>query len=275
MILIIFILLILPIIISQFENLLILGPKFAVEVKNFISFVIEKYNLNLEVNNNHLMTLFNNFFKNFANSGINLVSSGLSFVSSILNIFMILILSFYILLELKNIKLFFSKLTNDTKFDFFISLLDEINYNLSKYFRGQALVCFILSSYYALTLFLISLEFGFLLGIFIGIISIIPYIGAFLGFFVAILLGVSQFGLDINFLFIILIFVFGQTFESYYLTPKLIGEAVKLNPVWIIFSLSCGGHFFGISGIIVAIPIAAIIGVIVRFWLKNVFLKEK
>ena len=84
-------------------------------------------------------------------------------------------------------------------------------------------------------------------------------------------LGLIQLGYEFYLLGILLIFLFGQLIESYYLTPKFIGQAIKLNPLWIVFSLSCGGNLFGFIGILIAIPFAAIIGVIVRYWFSSVF----
>ena len=121
---------------------------------------------------------------------------------------MVLILTFYMLLELENIKNFFLKIARSSNLNFFSKLLDEINQNLSRYLRGQGLICIILSIYYALTLFFISLEFGIILGIFVGLISFVPYIGAFLGLMIAICLGLIQFGLDFYLLSILLIFLY-------------------------------------------------------------------
>ena len=124
--------------------------------------------------------------------------------------------------------------------NFFPGLLEEINQNLSRYLRGQGLICMILSIYYATTLFLMSLDFGIILGIFAGLISFIPYVGAFLGLIIAILLGFTQFGLSFILVAIILVFLFGQIIESYYLSPKFIGEAIKLNPYHFGAMESCG-----------------------------------
>merc|ERR1712023_293015 len=82
--------------------------------------------------------------------------------------------------------------------------------------------------------------------------------------------GLVQFGYDFELLIILITFIVGQLLESYFLTPKLVGEAVKLNPIWIIFALSFGGGFFGFIGILMAIPVAAIIGVIARFYFNYI-----
>ena len=74
---------------------------------------------------------------------------------------------------------------------------------------------------------------------------------------------------------ILLIFIFGQILESYYLTPKLVGDAIKLNPIWIIFALSIGGNYFGFVGILMAIPLAGIIGVISRHLFNLLFNNNK
>ena len=87
----------------------------------------------------------------------------------------------------------------------------------------------------------------------------------------ALILGLVQFGYGFELLIIFITFIIGQLLESYYLTPKLVGEAVKLNPIWIIFALSVGGSFFGFIGILMAIPVAAIIGVIARYYFNYIF----
>ena len=115
-------------------------------------------------------------------------------------------------------------------------------------------------------LFTVGLKFGILLGIFAGIISFIPYVGAFLGGGLTLILGFSQFGFSPQLIFISSVFVFGQLFESYYLTPKLVGEAIKLNPIWIIFALMTGAYLSGFVGILISLPIAAIVGVVARHY---------
>ena len=158
---------------------------------------------------------------------------------------------------------------------FFSNILEDINLTLSNYIRGQGLICLTLSVFYSISLYLITLDFGIILGLFVGIISFIPYIGATIGVSIALILGGIQFGLNFELLMILLIFVFGQLFESYYLTPRFVGDAIKLNPIWIIFALSIGGNFFGFIGVLMAIPLAAIIGVISRYWFKSLFINVK
>ena len=80
-----------------------------------------------------------------------------------------------------------------------------------------------------------------------------------------------QFGFSPQLIFISSVFVFGQLFESYYLTPKLVGEAIKLNPIWIIFALLTGAYLHGFVGVLISLPVAAVLGVVVRHYFTKIF----
>ena len=100
-----------------------------------------------------------------------------------------------------------------------------------------------------------------------------PYttVGAFLGGGLTLVLGFFQFGLSIEMLILLLIFVSGQLLESYYLTPKFVGNAINLNPIWIMFALLTGAHLAGFVGVLISLPIAAIFGVLVRHYIVKLF----
>lgn len=145
-----------------------------------------------------------------------------------------------------------------------VGLIDKV---LANYCRGQASVCFILAFVYSVVLELIGLEYGLMIGLLAGLISFIPYVGALVGLFLAGVLAYLQTG-DIEFVgTVALVFVLGQILEGYVLTPKLVGDRIGLNAVWILFSLLAGGSLFGFVGILLAIPAAAVLGVLARFLL--------
>ena len=260
-----------PIILVQFEKITISAPNYI----NYFNEIVSPYFKSIfgqkQINEEDLFKLLKLFFTKISDAGYNFFKGGLLILNSLFDIFLILIITFYMLLEMKNIKLFFNKITKNSSFSFFSIILEEINLTLSKYITGQISVCLCLAIFYSLILYFISLEFGFILGLFIGLISFIPYIGAFLGCSLALILGSVQFGYSFELLIILITFIIGQLLESYFLTPKLVGEAVKLNPIWIIFALSVGGGLFGFIGILMAIPVAAIIGVISRFYFSYIF----
>ncbi len=145
-------------------------------------------------------------------------------------------------------------------------LIDE---TLAGFVRGQASVCFILGTFYAVGLSVLGLEFGLLVGLGAGLISFIPYFGSILGFGVSIAIALVQFSDLTQVALVAVVFGIGQIVEGNVLTPKLVGEKVGLHPVWVIFALMAGGSLVGFTGVMLAVPIAAIIGVLVRFGLAQ------
>lgn len=144
-----------------------------------------------------------------------------------------------------------------------------VNEMISGYIHGQALVSLILGTYYAVALSLAGLDFAFILGLVIAVLSFIPYIGLGVGAILALGLGAIQFGSWGKIIVIAAIFAFGHFVEGNFLTPKLIGERVHLHQLWVIFALLAFGTLFGFLGVLLALPAAAVTGVLVRFALSR------
>ncbi len=145
-------------------------------------------------------------------------------------------------------------------------LAREIDKTMSGFIRGMGTVCLILGTYYAGALMLAGLQFGLIVGFAAGLLTFIPYVGALVGGLLAIGLALFQFWGDWLSIGIVAgIFVLGQVIEGNLLTPKLVGNSVGLHPVWLIFALSVFGALFGFVGMLVAVPVAAAIGVITRY----------
>ena len=150
-------------------------------------------------------------------------------------------------------------------------LARDIDSAIAGFVRGQAVVCLILAAFYAIGLTLTGLNFGFLIGLMTGLLSFIPYVGALTGFLVA---GDRRgravlAGLDARSLMVVGVFMVGQGLEGYVLSPKLVGAKVGLHPVWLMFALLAFGYLFGFVGLLIAVPLAATIGVLVRFALRK------
>jgi predicted PurR-regulated permease PerM len=144
--------------------------------------------------------------------------------------------------------------------------LGEIDRTVAGFVRGQLSVCLTLGTFYAVGLTLVGLESGLIVGILAGLISFVPYVGATVGLLTGVGLAWVQFGGDPMMVGMVAgVFVVGQVAESYVLTPRLVGGRVGLHDLWIIFALMAGGALFGLIGVMLAIPVAAIIGVLVRF----------
>jgi len=140
-----------------------------------------------------------------------------------------------------------------------------INETLSGFVRGQASVCLLMGAVYAVGLTIIGLESGAVVGFCVGILIFIPFLGGIASALVAVALSVAQFGLWQKPVWVIILFAAGQALEGNIITPKLVGDRVHLHPVWIIFSLLAFGALFGFLGVLIAVPVAAVLGVLVRF----------
>ena len=144
-------------------------------------------------------------------------------------------------------------------------LLKQIDGKLSGFIRGQLTVAFLLGIIYAVALTIAGLNYGFLIGISAGVLSIIPMVGSTLGLIVAVAVAWFQAGTLEYVLIIGAIFVAGQIVEGNILSPKLLGDSVGLHPLWILFALMAGGSLLGILGMLIAVPVAAVIGVLASF----------
>jgi predicted PurR-regulated permease PerM len=146
----------------------------------------------------------------------------------------------------------------------------EIDATIAAYVRGQSGLCLILGSYYATGLTFAGLSFGLLIGVVSGLISFIPYVGSLTALVLSLGVALAQFAPDWTRIVIIAgIVLFGQFLEGNVLAPKLVGESVGLHPVWLMFALFAFGYLFGFVGLLLAVPLAAGAGVLIRFALAR------
>lgn len=147
-------------------------------------------------------------------------------------------------------------------------IFSEFDDRLAGFIRGQTLVCCFLGVFYAVGLTLMGLKFGLAIGFIAGILSFIPYVGSTFGLFASVGVAIAQYNNLPMPLVALGIFMLGQFIEGNFLAPKLVGERVGLHAVWVIFALLAGGKLFGFTGLLLAVPVAAMIGVLVRHALK-------
>ena len=146
----------------------------------------------------------------------------------------------------------------------------EVDAAIAGFLRGQTAVCLILGSFYAVALTLTGLNFGLLIGLISGLITFIPDVGSMTGLVLSPGVAVAQFWPAYGLILIVLgIFLVGQFVGGNVLAPKLVGESVGIHPVWLIFVLLGFGYLFGFVGLLVAVPLAATIGVLARFALRH------
>lgn len=154
------------------------------------------------------------------------------------------------------------------------TLATDMNDAVAAFVRGQGTVCLILGAYYALALSLIGLNYGLLIGLATGLMAFVPFVGWALGFLTATTVAVIQFWPEmVPILLVVGVFLGAQAIDAGFLSPTIVGSKIGLHPVWLIFALFVFSYLFGIVGTLVAVPLAAALGVLIRFAL-GVYLKS-
>ena len=195
-----------------------------------------------------------------------LLSSALGVINAVVFIVVVPVVAFYILLDWDHLVAKIDGWLPRDHAPVIRDLFRQIDQALAGFVRGQLTVCGILAIYYSVGLMLTGLQFGLVVGALAGMVSFIPYIGAITGGVLAIGLALFQFwGSPIWIGAVVAVFVIGQMLEGNYLVPKLVGQSVGLHPVVLLFALSAFGTLFGFTGMLVAVPVAAALGVLFRF----------
>ncbi|MBE9477569.1 MAG: AI-2E family transporter [Proteobacteria bacterium] len=258
--------LLVPMLIEQLIALVKATPTYFTQLQKFLA---ERYPSILDENSSIYRALmsFEETMKAKAGMFANAVlASAISIIDAVIFIIIAPVVAFYMLLDWdRMIAVVDSWLPRD-HLETLRGLARDVDAVLSGFVRGQFTVCMILGTFYAIALMLVGLEFGLIVGLTAGLLSFIPYVGSIIGGVLAIGLALFQFwDMPIWIAAVAVIFVAGQVVEGNYLTPKLVGGSVGLHPVWLMFALSAFGSLMGFAGMLVAVPIAASLGVFFRF----------
>lgn len=267
LIFIIAILLIVPTLVSQAISLVNVAPDLFSQLQDFLT---ERFPALVDENSTLRQSL-GELGRTIKERGGELVSAVVGSAMGIINIVVLMVITpvvaFYLLLDWDRMVAEIDKLLPRDHAPSIRQIAKDIDATLSSFIRGQGTVCLILGSYYAIALMVVGLQFGLIVGFIAGLITFIPYIGALVGGALAIGLGLFQFwGEWWTLAGVAAIFFGGQFLEGNILTPKLVGGSVGLHPVWLLFALSAFGALFGFVGMLVAVPVAAALGVIARFF---------
>lgn len=195
----------------------------------------------------------------------NLLAGGLAVVNILSLVFVTPVVAFYLLRDWDKIVARVDSWLPVTAADTIRGQAREIDAILSGFARGQALLCLSLGVFYAIGLRGAGLDFGIIVGLLAGLLSFIPFVGVFVGGVTSLGLALLQFDSWVPILIVAGVFGVGQILEGYVLQPWLVGDRVRLHPVWIIFALLAGGSLFGFLGVLLAVPVMAVIGVLARF----------
>ena len=193
--------------------------------------------------------------------------SGFTMVTWVVNILLLPILAFYFLRDWDKLVERVASMIPRNHIGTITKLARESDEVLGAFIRGQFLVMIALGVVYAAGLSLVGLKLGLLIGLVAGLISFIPYLGATTGIVMAIGAALVQAqGFDLKLLILVgVVFTVGQLLESYVLTPRIVGDKIGLHPVAVIFAVMAGGQLFGFLGMLLALPVAAVSNVLLRY----------
>lgn len=266
MIFVIMALLVVPTLVEQTVNLINVAPRLMGDLQTFLT---ERFP-DIVNEESTLRKSLISLGETIQSKGGQLLNGVLSSAASVVNIALLFVIvpvvAFYLLYDWDRMIAQIDTLLPRDHAPVIRQLAGEIDHTLASFIRGMGTVSLILGTYYAVALMLVGLQFGLVVGALAGLITFIPYVGAVVGGALAIGLALFQFWGDwISIGLVGAIFVVGQVIEGNVLTPKLVGSSVGLHPVWLIFALAVFGALFGFVGMLVAVPVAAAIGVLTRY----------
>ncbi|NJM83326.1 MAG: AI-2E family transporter [Tabrizicola sp.] len=198
------------------------------------------------------------------------ISSALGVISVVVFIVVVPVVAFYLLLDWDRMIARIDSLLPLDHAPTVRRIAREVDAVLAGFVRGQLSVCLLLGTFYSVGLMIAGLQFGLIVGAIAGAITFIPYVGSLVGGALAVGLALFQFWGDwVSIGIVAAIFAAGQFVEGNILTPKLVGKSVGLHPVWLLFALSAFGTLFGFVGMLIAVPVAAALGVLTRFLISQ------
>ncbi|MER2519261.1 MAG: AI-2E family transporter [Bdellovibrionales bacterium] len=154
-------------------------------------------------------------------------------------------------------------------YDIIHGQLADIDATLAGFVRGQALVCVCMGIVYSVGLSLVGLQSSVAIGVVAGLLGFIPFMGTVFVWIASMIVALGQFNNAVDIGLVAAVIAIGNTLDAYLITPKLVGERVGLHPVWILFALMAGAQLMGFTGVLIALPTAAVVGVLTRFALKT------
>lgn len=274
-----------PTIQRQAELLIKLTPSFIDWVQRSVIDILNRHlGLKELINAQHVKNSVSNSMIHFG-SAINwaiktLTHSSVAIVEFIITLILIPVVSFYLMRDWVKIKNGLHSLIPRSKEKTIITLVKESNEVLSEFIRGQLIVMMCLAVYYSIALTLLGLNFAVILGIIIGLISVVPFLGCIVGVVLGVVTAAFQFSSAWHVFYVLIIFAVGHILENMILIPWLVGGRTGLHPVAVIFAILAGGVLFGFFGVLLALPVATVVMVFVRYYCRrymasNYYLEKK
>jgi len=263
-------LVLLPMLEHQISRLVDNLPAFAVWLKSkALPYLRDRYGLRLQLNSlDQISALLGKYWQQAGGMAATVLDSlsrsGLVVLSWLMNLLLIPVVTFYLLRDWDTMVRQINDLLPRRYAPAAARLAAEADEVLSAFLRGQFTVMLALGAIYSVGLWLVDLDLALLIGLFAGLVSFIPYMGATVGVVSASVAAIAQFGDLWSVVPVLIVFAVGQTLEGTVLTPKLVGDRIGLHPVAVIFAVLAGGQLFGFLGVLLALPLASVAMVLMR-----------
>ncbi|MDA3922051.1 MAG: AI-2E family transporter [Salinisphaera sp.] len=262
--------LLLPVLQAQFDTLIRSLPRYADWIQRTFNPLIHKFAPRVGgINADSLRQLISNNWGSASGLASAVAkkafSSSTALFAMVVNLLLVPVIMFYLLRDWDHMTAFIRSQLPRRYVETITELARETDDVLGHFIRGQALVMVVLGSIYIAGLWLAGLDLALVIGLGAGLISFVPYVGVISGLTMATVAMLVQTGDPLQVMWVFVVFGIGQVMEQMVLTPLLLGEAIGLHPVWVIFAVLAGGTLFGFIGVLLALPAAATIAVVVRY----------
>lgn len=232
-----------------------------------------KLNLKLDHFQETLPVWIDQFAQDWQTKALDIVKGlflkGMGLINTLLNLLLLPVFTYYLLRDWDDLLADGFELIPHKMRPLAGKTLGEVNKRLNAFIIGQIKVCLSLAVLYTIGLLIVGIDLAVPIGVLSGLLFVIPYVGTIFGILTASVLALINFGVDWHVLGVFAVFGVSQTIEGYYLTPKIIGESVGLSPMVVMIALIVGASFMGIWGMLIAIPVTAVLSVVATEWLDR------
>ena len=233
----------------------------------------QKFDIQLDQVQETLPVWIEQFAQDWQSKALNLAKGlllkGMGLINTLLNLLLLPVFTYYLLRDWDDLLSDGFELIPHNMRPVASKTLGEVNTRLNAFIIGQIKVCLALAVLYTIGLLIVGIDLAIPIGILSGLMFVIPYVGTVFGILSASILALVNFGVDWHILGVFAVFGISQTIEGYYLTPKIIGESVGLSPMVVMIALIVGASFMGIWGMLIAIPVTAVLSVLAAEWLDR------
>lgn len=258
----------LPLLWAQVQHLFEWLPHLSAWItEDVVPWVKQRFHFDLSpyVDPDQLVALLQSHWAQAGGLAAGLLGSGLAVFEVLVSIALVPVLSFYFLRDWDIFVERVRELVPRPWLPEVTRLAIQTNQVLAGFVRGQLSVMIAQGALYAIGLWLVGLDLGLLIGFIAGLVSFVPYLGAFIGVGLGVIATLVQHGDSLHLLLVLLVFTVGHLVESWWLTPWLVGDRIGMHPVAVIFSIMAGGQLFGFLGVLLALPVAAVVMVGLRY----------